>query len=233
MRVKNALKILGGAALILGSMTVPATACMEPCWDWDCPILPGGPTTSGLANGGDTFVRVLSPTQAVIEIASYTTPNMSNTYACSIALTPVDGIARIDRVSMVSLDSGNTLTGAIGPYNWVPTQAPNAEFAQLLKEAGVSMAEQGWQGFFSEVPGGSQGGVAHAFRFEVTLVPGTNPLKLVKALRSQGLLANGSANFDGTLDYGHYHFRKVGDGDVHLVIPGRGPRSIQQRPVRN
>jgi len=220
---RRIIPTLALTAVVLACLlyAVPASACMNPeCSPWIriCPDQPFQPA-SGLAAPGTTLVTRTGADRALIQVGHYTTPQMSVTYACSVAFPLVEGIAHIDRVSLVASSTGLPL----GNYNWVQNNASIDQFANLVdREADMShMGDVRYQAFFTKVLGGSQGGIDHSFVFEVTLKPGTTVPQLVSALRAQGVLANGSANFDGTLNYGHYFLRRVGDGLVDVVSSGR------------
>jgi len=222
------------AALAILSLlnALPASACMNPeCPPWLlCQDQP--PNYSGVAPAGTTLVTKLGADKALIQVGHYSTPQMSVTYACSVAFPLVKGIARIDKVQLVATATGLPLAN----YHWVKSDASIDQFATLIeKDADMThMNGVGYQGFFTRVTGGSQGGIDHSFVFEVTLKPGTTVAQLVAALRAQGVVANGSANFDGTLNYGHYFMRRVGDGQVDVVFPGNphgAPKpQVQQQP---
>jgi hypothetical protein len=207
------------ATLLAGSVQ-PLNACMTPrcCTLIGCNLCPESDTISGLAPAGITTVTYLGGRRAQIEISAYATPSMTITYDCSIAFSPVDGIERIDRITLVDTITRRPLLN----YHWIPNEAPATEFAKMADELGVmALRSVAWQGYFTEVPGGSIGGIEHSFVFDVKLSEGTTVQGLVAALRHQGLLANGSANPDGTLDYGHYHLRRLGDGAIQVVFPAR------------
>jgi hypothetical protein len=221
--------LLAIAILPLAGLSHPALACMEPidCPYWDCPIGPIG-VGSGLASAGQTEITFLGPNRVQIAVGSYSTPSMPATYACSVALTPVDGIESVDRITMVDHATGQVLPN----YSWVPSDAATGEFSTLVEDAGVMSPKQAqWSGFFTEVQGGSVGGIRHSFVIEATLAKGTTIKKLIAALREQGMLVNGSANFDGTLNFAHYYFRRLGDGPISVVFPGRRPEP--QKPQRS
>src|SRR5436305_1995922 len=117
---------------------------------------------------------------------------MSVTYACSVAFPVVPGIKSIDKLTLVSDLTGQPLSF----YHWNRDDAAIDQFENLAEgDANMTRAaDMRWQGFFSKIEGGSQGGILHSFVFEVTLEPGTTLPTLLAGLRSQGLLANGSAN---------------------------------------
>lgn len=211
----------------------PAEACMGPCVllycdGTYCYYLCEVSAASGVAPAGETIVTRLGPTKARIEVSAYTTPGMSNTYACSVAFPEVDGIKAIDKVRLVETMSRKVLDN----YNWVPDGNSIFEFSQMSRDAGIPASRKGgWQGFFTEVQGGSIGGIQHSFVLDVTLESGTTTEQLVEALKKQGVLANGSANFDGSLDFGHYHLRRLGDGRIR-VAPTSGGRE-KEGPAQN
>lgn len=183
---------------------------------------------SGVASAGETIITRLGPTKARIEVSAYTTPSMSSTYACSVAFPQVDGVKTIDRIQLVETMSRRVLEN----YNWLPDGNSIFDFSQMSREVGIQPSKKGsWQGFFTEVQGGSIGGIQHSFVLEVTLERGTTTEQLVEALKEQGVLANGSANFDGSLDFGHYHLRRLGDGRIR-VAPAAGGRE-KEKPTQN
>lgn len=218
--MKRSLLVLCSALAILGSVPA-ANACMTPTCPWwspDCEII----IDAGLAPGGETSVTFLSPTKALIEVGPYVTPQMDINYNCVVALGPVDGIQAVDRISLVDRTTRRRLPG----YSWQDNVAALGDFAQLsAQQAAMDMPANEWQGFFTSVPG-SRGGIVHSFQLAVTLEPGTTPQKLLRNLRQQGLLANGAAFADGTLNttapMGHYHLRRVADGEVRLIFPAPG-----------
>jgi hypothetical protein len=219
--------ILAVAAMFI---TIPASACMITCV---CTPYGCGCTgfDNGLVPGGTTLVTMVGQDKALVQIGPYTTPHMTTTFACSVAFPLVPGIRRVDKLTLVADATGQPLSF----YHWNHEDAAIAQFENLAEgEANMSRAaDMRWQGFFSKIEGGSPGGIMHSFVFEVTLEPGTTLPKLLAGLRAQGVLAHGSANFDGTLDYGHYYLRRVGDGDIHAVFAGdregtRAPRVNQQ-----
>ena len=165
-------------------------------------------------------MSLLPGNKAVIDIGNYTTPEMDRSYECVMAFGPVDSIERIDKVSLVNVGTRRLLPN----YDWARNDTPNFELSALFRDSGMmtNAPAAGWQGFFTQVPGGSRGGVIHRFRLEVTLKKGTIPEQLLSDLRTQGILANASANPDGTLDYGHYHLRQISNGNLHLnFLPNR------------
>jgi hypothetical protein len=227
MNPKTKMLCMVGAivAVTLLAAVAPVEACMTPC-KFFCPEKPPI-VASGLVPGGTTIVTQTAPDKARIEVGHYTTPQMSVTYACSVAFPKVKGIASIDDVALIATATGLPLTH----YHWVPNDASVAQFQTLAKDdAGMAHADRiSWQAFFSEVEGGSQGGIDHSFVFEVTLKPGTTLAQLLAGLRAQGVLANGSANFDGTLNFGHYFLRRIADGDMAMILPR--PQATVHTPV--
>jgi len=213
------------AVFATASLLTPmsASACMSPLCRFfgiGCPIV-NGAAAGGLVPGGTTLVTLTGRDKAVISVGHYVTPQMDVTYECSVAFPIVPGIKRIDKLTLVEDATGLPLPH----YQWASSDAAIGQFQRLAEDDAdmANAAEMQWQGFFSQVQGGSKGGIMHSFVFEVTLEPGTTLPKLLAALRAQGVLVNGSANPDGTLNYGHYYLRRVGDGDVHLVFPSDHP----------
>jgi hypothetical protein len=209
-------------SLVLGSLQV-AQACMTPVIDcylgpdgiWYC-YGGGNSVPSGLAVSGDTKVTMLPNHRALIKVGLYATPEMTQTYDCAVALAPVPGIKRINQVSLVDANTGQRLPN----YSFVRNGAANSEFSSLLTDLGIKTARAGnWQGFSTEVLNGSKGGIIHSFLLEVTLEDGVTPRQLLKAIRAHGMLSNGSANPDGTLDYGHYFLRDLGAGGLTVIAP--------------
>jgi len=179
----------------------------------------GGNVPSGLAIAGDTKITMLPDHKALIKIGTYATPEMTRTYNCAVALTPVPGIRRVDRVTLVDAKTGRRLPN----YAFVRNGAANSEFGKLMSELGMNASRAGnWQGFSTEVLYGSQGGIIHSFLLEVTLEDGVTPRQLLKSIRGSGMLLNGSANPDGTLDYAHYFLRDLGLGGLTLHVRGAG-----------
>jgi len=200
---------------VLGS---PAHACMTPveCYELaDGTIVCFGGGSSGLAYPGDVTVTMLPHHRALIRIGNYVTPKMGVTYDCSVAFAPIPGIERVNRVTLVNSKTGRPLPN----YSFVPNSAANSEYVQLLNELGITTPTEGWQGFSTEVLNGSRGGIVHYFLLEATLKEGVTPEQLYRAIREHGMLANGSANPDGTLNFGHYHLRSLGIGGLTLIAP--------------
>ena len=223
---KNFIPVLVAAfvlagSLVLGSLHV-AQACMTPveCYfdeNGNYVCTGGGfDVPSGLAVPGDTKVTMLPNHRALIKVGTYATPEMTRTYDCAVTLAPVPGVKRVNRVTLVDAMTGQRLPN----YSFVRNGAANSEFSSLLRDLGIKTSRTGnWQGFSTEVLNGSKGGIIHSFLLEVTLEDGVTPRQLLKAIRSHGMLSNGSANPDGTLDYGHYFLRDLGIGGLTVTAP--------------
>src|SRR5262249_32901065 len=146
------------------AFTAPAFACMTSC---NCQgRICICTSQSGLVPGGQTHITMTAPDKAVISIGPYVTPRMTVTFACSVAFPVVPGINSIDRRRL-----GDTATGLpLSHYNWTTSDAAIGEVERLAAGDAkmADAAEVPWQGFFSEVVGGSEGGIMHSFEFEVT-----------------------------------------------------------------
>jgi hypothetical protein len=223
-----AFAVAAGAAVV----AVPAHACMTTCVFIEYPdgsfeiICDSNAAQSGVAPRGQTTVTMLEHNKAIVRIGPYVTPKMDVAYDCSVAFSPVPGIVSVDNVSLVEDVTGRQLPF----YSWSPSAAASTQFSDLTTNlASMSTAPSDWQGFFSEVPG-SPGGIVHSFILEVTLEDGITAKQLTENLREFGVLANGSANPDGQLNYGHYHLRVLGNGPIHQInVRTAGRRSPAHR----
>ena len=218
--------LLASVCFLLGLCALgnlrPAQACMTPV---DCYLMPDGTiicfgsssgSLSGMAQPGDITVTMLGNRRALIKVGNYVTPQMSQTYDCSVAFAPVPGIERVDRVTLVNSRTGRRLPN----YSFVPNGAANSQYVKIMDDLGMTAAPaETWQGFSTEVLNGSRGGIVHSFLLEVTLKAGVTPAQLYQAIREHGMLTNGSANPDGSLDFGHYHLRSMATGGLTLIAP--------------
>jgi hypothetical protein len=225
---KNFIPVLVAAFILAGSLVLgspqAAQACMTPveCYfdvngNYVCTGGGGGfDIPNGLTIPGDTKVTMLPNHRALIKVGTYSTPEMTNTYNCAVTLAPVPGVKRVNRVTLVDAMTGQRLPN----YSFVRNGSANSGFSSLLGDLGIKTAREGnWQGFSTEVLNGSKGGIIHSFLLEVTLEDGVTPRQLLKAIRAHGMLSNGSANPDGTLDYGHYFLRDLGAGGLTVIAP--------------
>lgn len=223
-----------GLILLLGQAG-PVQACNPNCcWDTSCsccnPAVCENNLASGLLPAGETQVTFLSPHRALIEVQAYSTMEMESESECAVAFPEIDGIERIERVTMVDAATGAPLAGY---REWVPNDLAGNDFAQLASQAGLTPARpKRWQGFVTTISPGLTSGIRHSFLLEVTLKRGVTLNRLISALRSEGVMANGSANFDGSLDLHHYYLRRLGDGDIHFTLPGHEQREDREREAR-
>jgi hypothetical protein len=229
--VRNKLLL---AALVLTAL-VPllsppaASACMGDCYLVEVGgqyyiICFSSYRENGVIPGGITTITRTGPDTARISVSSYSTAQMSIAYECAVAFPRVDGVERIDRLAMVE-DATNR---EMREYVWEQNNASVFDFSRMAEDVGVARAEE-WQGFHTSLKNGSLGGVQHSFAFDVKLRPGMTLTQLAENLRTQGVMAHGSATPEGAIDYsGHYFLRRLGDGMI--FVNERAPRG--DRPPR-
>ena len=168
------------------------------------------PLPSGRANPGEARVVMVSASRATIEIPNYVTTDGE---VCEMAVPPIDGISRINQVRMVDPITKRPLEN----YSWLPNAAPSGDFSNLAADAGLALGDQRWESFVSQVKGGPTAeGRLYSFILDVTLEEGTTSRDLVRALRSQGFIATGSADQNGTFDLQNLFLRSFGQGNVEL-----------------
>ncbi len=207
------LLALGGAQ--------PAAACGGPvcCGPWWCPCCwvcsSASSVTAGVIPPGETTVHWLSPRRALLEIKFYETMEMEQeSFECAVAFPPIEGVDRVNRVSMI-----DTVTGQpVEQRPWTAHPAPGPGFAALATEAGLNTPAKGWTGFVSSFNGPTKGGQMFNFLVDLTLKPGTRVEDFLAALHRNGVVANGSAHPDGTLDLHHYFLRPFGQGSMELDV---------------
>ena len=146
-----------------------------------------------------------------------------------MALPPIDGVSRINRVTMVDAVTKRPLEN----YPWAPSAAPASDLSKLAADAGLSLGDKGWSGFVSHIKGPVVEGQLYSYVLDVTLEKGTTSEKLAAALRSQGIIATGSANPDGSLDLRYLHLMAFGQGNLEIQESAKPGERGHERYGRN
>src|SRR5947199_6942286 len=113
LQQKKLVPVLMSVLILAGFLLLcqAAQACMTPveCYidefgNFVCTY--GGSVPSGLAIAGETKVTILSNHKALIQVGTYATPEMTQTYNCAAVVPPIPGIRRVDRMTPVDAKTG-------------------------------------------------------------------------------------------------------------------------------
>jgi hypothetical protein len=233
MRTQFRLKTLFLVALALTCVTLfwgstELRACMadcDICWQLgcsSCSVGDGGVTCSDCGARAiaapATYVRFLSPTHARITVQGYKTTNLQPLNSCVTALSPVEGIDRVNSITNYDGTTGRPFQ----QITFSPTDKPGPEIAALAREQGVDLAtEAAWAGFLSRITGTVHNNTPNFFVIDVTLKEGVAVDQFVESLRSQGVFATSSSTPDGIPNPGHQFFRRFGRGEIFVLFPQR------------
>lgn len=233
--------LLLGLSLTCVLLLNPATevqACMsgDPCSGCPsgCTCESDGSSTSCNCNNEQlaasplpTIVNFLSPRRAQIIVRGYKTTHLQPTTDCVTALSPVEGIERVNSVTNHDSNTGQRFK----EVTFFPAARPGQEVAALANEEGLPLGDQEtWFGFRSKITGTVADDVANHFVINVTLKPGVSPEAFVQALRAQGVFATSSSTPDGVPNRGHHYFRRLSSMDVLTLFPERPEQPERQRP---
>jgi hypothetical protein len=210
-------------------------ACMADCGFCSgcqtCDVEGGTITCTGCSGSSSssfkppTVLQVLSPTHARLILKGYKTTNLQPLNACVTALSPVEGIERVN-----SVVNYNGLTQR--PFDQItfsPLDATGPEIAKLAEQQGVIHADTAWSGFLSDITGEVNNNTPNYFIVDLTLDRNVAIDDLVASLKSQGVFVTSSSTHEGLPNPGHQFFRRLGDAGIVVV---QGPRDPRDRPVK-
>lgn len=221
--------LLGPAAEVEACMTL---TCQDVCGD-DCCRVSGSTITCGcgdlerLASFRPTIVNFLSARRARISVEGYKTTHLEPATDCVTALSPVEGIERVNAVTNHNSDTGQRFK----EVTFSPAERPGRELALLAGEEGLPLGDRGtWFGFKSKITGTVEDNVPNHFVIDVTLKEGVSPEEFVQALQTQGVFATSSSTPDGVPNPGHHFFRRLTSADVLVLFPQRPEKPEKGRP---
>jgi hypothetical protein len=178
-----------------------------------------------LASPLPTIVNFLGHRRAQIIVRGYKTTHLQPLTSCVTALSPVEGIERVNSVTNHDSTTGRRFKEVA----FFPSERPGQEVALLANEEGMPLGDQeSWFGFQSKITGTVADDVANHFVIDVTLKEGVSPEAFVQALRAQGVFATSSSTPDGVPNRGHHYFRRLASMDVLALYPKR-PMPPQRR----
>jgi len=224
------ISLLIGLFLTLAFLLAPAKevqACMA-----DCSICSG---CSCKASGGSvicdcnanaaaqvvpsvTIVTFVSPRHVRLTIEGYKTTNLQPTTSCVTALSPVEGVERVNSITNYNSETDRRFKEVA----FAPAETPGHELAALASEEGLPLGTGApWFGFLSKITGNVNDNVANHFVVDLILKKDVRPDDFVQALRSQGMFATSSSTPDGVPNPGHHHFRRLSSSEVLVLYPER------------
>jgi hypothetical protein len=234
----NRLLFLVGLSLVYVLLLGPAAeveACMTPscedvCGDGCC-IIRGSDiyccNIETLASSPPVIVDFVGLRRARITVQGYKTTHLEPATDCVTALSPVEGIERVNAVTNHNSDTGHRFK----EVTFSPAERPGRELALLAGEEGLPLGGQGtWFGFKSKITGTVADDLPNHFVIDVTLKEGVRPEDFIQALQTQGVFATSSSTPDGVPNPGHHFFRRLTAADVLVLFPQRPEKPEKGRP---
>ena len=230
MKRWSRLSLLLGLFLALAFLLAPSSkveACMgdcDVCWDEGCMYcsVSNGEVTCDGCNienqiaSPPTVVRFLSPRHVRLTIEGYKTTKLQPTTSCVTALSPVEGVERVNSITNYNSD----INRRFKEVAFSPAETPGRELAAIADAEGLGTGEP-WFGFVSKITGNVNDNVSNHFVVDLTLEKGVRPEEFVQALRSQGVFVTSSSSPDGVPDAGHQYFRRMDQTELLVLYPER------------
>ncbi len=218
-------------ALLLAAPT-PSRACMgdcNTCWAAGCRVCQVSGSSIRCTDCGHvdqltavrtppTIVRFVTPRRALITVQGYKSTRLQTTTSCVVALSPVDGVERVNSVTNLESDRGRNL-----PVTFASALTPGLSLADLAIEKGFGSGDRAWNGFLSNITGEVADNTPLHFVIDVTLSRGTSQEEFLANLRTQGVFVTSSSSPLGVPDEGHQYYRKLGATDLVVVYPENRP----------
>lgn len=219
--MRNRQFALGVGLLAFVLFVAPAAqACIEMV-PWYCRLFPSlcesdSDSESVQSQGQQLNVSItpLPGNGAQIEISGWALAAMEGDFEC---VTVLPRLPEIDQVRGVRVRNDFTNGTA---YSFVPSDAPQVDFAPIAKERWASAPDAGaWLGFVAHVRGGLTEVSPATMIYRVTLKKGTTVAEFAHSLQRSGILGSGSARPDGRLDWHHWDLNHLGNLRMSIVIP--------------
>lgn len=225
----KSLKILTASlfTVVFLAAAQDARACMVDdcsiCWANDCQAceLWGGGVTcyncgaqiQSFVPAFTTEVRFPRVGQATIKVPSYTTTHLEPTTSCVTALSPMTGVAQVDRV--VNHDGRTGLP--FDEVSFFSSPGPANAIARLAEKEGLPLDARGeWFPFQSHITGSVRDGVPNYFVIHLTLEPGVTEEQFLRTLTRGGYFLTSSSDANGVPTSDHFSFRRLGAGDIFV-----------------
>lgn len=174
-----------------------------------------------------TIVNFVSARRVRITVQGYKTTHLEPATDCVTAMSPVEGIERVNAVTNHNSDTGHRFK----EVTFSPAERPGRELALLAGEEGLPLGGQGtWFGFKSKITGTVEDDLRNHFVIDVTLKEGVSPEDFIQALQTQGVFATSSSTPDGVPNPGHHFFRRLTAADVLVLFPPQREKPEKGRP---
>jgi hypothetical protein len=174
----------------------------------------------------DTIVSFVNPRHVRITVEGYKTTNLQPTTSCVTALSPIEGVERVNSIRNFNSDVNR-------PFQEVaffPAETPGRELASIASAEGLPLGTGGnWFGFVSKITGTVNNNVSNHFVVDLTLKKGVQPEDFIRALRSQGVFVTSSSTPDGIPNAGHQYFRRLDATDLVVLYPERPEKPERSR----
>ncbi len=219
--------------------TPAAVACMGDCnicWYFGCNVctVSGGNTSCTDCGHAEqltqvvtppTLVNFVGPRRVLITVQGYKSTNLQSITSCVVALSPIDGVQKVNSVTNLFSASGKRL-----PVTFGESVVPGLSLADIALEKGLADNDKAWNGFISNITGTVADNTPIHFVIDLTLKPGTSQEQFLANLRAQGVFVTSSSTRDGFPDVGHQYFRRLAATDLVVVYPedrGHGHHPVQ------
>jgi hypothetical protein len=220
--------LLGPAAEVEACMSNDGcSSCSEPCCRSDGSSTYCGCDVEQSLAPPPTIVNFLGSRHARITVPGYKTIHLEPATDCVTAMSPVEGIERVNAVTNHNSDTGHRFK----EVTFSPAERPGRELALLADEEGLPLGGQGtWFGFKSKITGTVTDGLPNHFVIDVTLKEGVSPEDFIQALKTQGVFATSSSTPDGVPNPGHHYFRRLTAASMLVLFPQRPEKPERGRP---
>jgi len=161
-----------------------------------------------------TIVNFVTSRRVLITVQGYKSTKLQSTTSCVVALSPVDGVQKVNSVTNLFSASGKPL-----PVTFAGSVTPGLSLADIALEKGLTDNDKAWNGFVSNITGTVADNTPIHFVLDLTLKSGISQEQFLANLRDQGVFVTSSSTRDGIPDAGHQYFRRLASTDLIVVYP--------------